>query len=224
MRILVVEDYPPVRTAVVSALRESGYAVDEVATGDAGLARGLERDYDVIVLDLMLPGLDGLSLLRALRERERTSHVLILTARDTLEEKTAGLDLGADDYLVKPFEMEELLARVRALLRREYAQKQPVLRIGHLEINTNTHGVKVGGAPVELTAREYVLLEYLALRTGQVVSRAEIWEHIYDDKANTSSNVVDVYIGYLRKKLERPHGPRLLHTRRGEGYLLGPVE
>ena len=220
MRLLVVEDYAPLRRSIVQALREEHYSVDEAERGDDGLALAHANDYDVILLDLMLPGVDGFAFLRDLRAAGRPSHVLILTARDAVDDRVKGLDLGGDDYLVKPFAIEELLARVRALLRREYAQKSPVLRIGHLEIETASHRVAVDGEPVELTAREYALLAYLARRVGQVVSRLEIWEHVYDERSKTTSNVVDVYIGYLRKKIERPGRPKLLQTRRGEGYML----
>ena len=170
MRILIVEDYAPIRTAVAQALREDGdHAVDEAADGNEGLLRASSVDYDVLVLDLMLPGLDGLEVLRRLREGGHQSHVLILTAREEVEDRVRGLDLGADDYLVKPFAMEELLARVRALLRREYTRKAPVIKVGPLEVHTSDHSVRLKGEPVELTAREYSLLEYLAYRTGQVV-------------------------------------------------------
>ena len=225
MRLLVVEDFAPIRTAVHQALREEGYAVDVAEDGDQA-ARMLALDeYDAVVLDIMLPGRDGLSLLEELRERERRDPVLLLTARDELDDRIRGLDLGADDYLVKPFAMDELLARVRALLRRGYDRRSPVLRFGHVEIRTTDHRVTVDGAPVELTAREYALLHYLAVRAGEVVTRTDIWEHLYDDTAETTSNVVDVYIGYLRKTLHVDGRPGLIQTRRGEGYLLAaPAE
>jgi len=223
MRILVVEDYTPLRAAIAKALREEQLSVDEAETGSEGLHMALAGEYDVIVLDLMLPGVSGLDILRQLRDRGDKCHVLILTAKDTIEDRIAGLDCGADDYLVKPFAMGELLARVRALLRREYDQKDPVLTIGHVTINTATHGVTVAGDAIKLTAKEYALLEYLAMRRDQVVTRTAIWEHVYDDRSTSTSNVVDVYIGYLRKKIERDDHPRLLHTRRGEGYVLTDV-
>jgi len=220
MRILVVEDYAPLRAAVVKALREEGYAVDEAADGPEGLSFAVTEPYDIIVLDLMLPGLPGLDVLERLRRDGVQSHVLILTARDTVADRVRGLDLGADDYLVKPFAVAELLARVRALLRRAYTRKDPVLLFGHDPAPTENHQVEVAGKPIDMTAREYALLEYLALRAGQVVTRTEIWEHLYDERSDATSNVVDVYIGYLRKKLEGPNLPRLIHTRRGEGYIL----
>jgi len=220
MRILVVEDYVPVQAAVAKALREEGHAVDVAGDGPEGLAFAVTEPYDVIVLDLMLPGMSGLEVLERMRQDGVQSHVLILTARDTVEDRVRGLDLGADDYLIKPFAVEELLARVRALLRRAYAKKETVLHVGHVRIHTGSHQVEVVGEPIDLTAREYALLEYLALRAGQVVTRTEIWEHLYDEQSNATSNVVDVYVGYLRKKLEGPGLPRLIHTRRGEGYIL----
>ena len=222
MRILVIEDYPPVRKAVVQALREEGYSVDECGDGEEGLFLGSGGGYDVIVLDWMLPGMDGLELLRRIRDKGGKVHVIMLTARDSVDDRVVGLDGGADDYLVKPFAMEELLARVRALVRREYDQKAPVLEVGHVVIQTADHTVRIDDEAIELTAKEYALLEYLAHRTGQVVSRTEIWQHIYDERSTATSNVVDVYIGYLRKKLERPDRPKVLHTRRGEGYVFGP--
>jgi len=224
MRILVIEDYAPVRNAVVQALREDGHSVDAAADGEGGLAAALATAYDLCVLDLMLPGVNGLEVLRRLRARGVGTQVLVLTARDGVPDRVHGLDLGADDFLTKPFAMEELLARVRALLRRAYGKPAPVLRIGHVELNTATHEVRVEDEAIVLTAREYALLEYLALRTGEVVSRTDIWEHLYDEGADSTSNVVDVYVGYLRKKLERPGKPRLLHTRRGAGYVLGVEE
>jgi len=224
MRILVVEDYPPVRKSVVKALREEGFSVDEAADGALALVMASGGRYDVLILDLMLPELGGLEVLERLRRAGETCHVILLTAKDTVPDRVAGLDLGADDYLVKPFAMEELVARVRALLRREYKKKEPIVRVGHVEVNTADHSVRADGEAVELTAKEYALLEYLALREGEVVTRTEIWQHIYDERASATSNVVDVYVGSLRKKLARPGRPKLLHTRRGEGYLLRSPE
>ena len=221
MRVLDVEDYRPVRSALTDGLREQGFAVDAAADGAEGLWYAESNDYDAIVLDLMLPKLDGLEVLTRLRRAGSAAPVLILTARDTLADRVDGLNLGADDYLVKPFEFAELLARVRALVRRRYASKDPVLHIADLEVDTVARKVRRAGESVELSAREYALLELLVLRAGAVVSRTEIWEHIYDFGSEAQSNVVDVYIGYLRKKLERPHLVKLIHTRRGEGYVLG---
>ena len=221
MRVLVVEDYAPVRKAVTQGLQEAGFAVDAAADGREGLWYAQSGAYDVIVLDLMLPEMDGLSVLRQLRQEGQAARVLVLTARDTLEDRVRGLDQGADDYLVKPFAFEELLARVRALVRRRYEASDPVLRIDDLEIDTTAKLVRRAGEPVELTAREFALLEYLAVRAGQLVSRTDIWEHVYDFNASAQSNVVDVYIGYLRKKLEHPGSRALIHTRRGQGYMLG---
>lgn len=220
MRLLVIEDYDPLRRAICQGLRQAGYAVDVAADGAEGRWLATSGDYDVVVLDLMLPGVDGLEILRELRELRSSTHVLVLTAKDTLEDRVRGLDLGADDYLVKPFAFEELLARIRALVRRRYGAKDPELQIGELRIDTRRREVRLAGESVELTAREYALLEFLALRTGEVVSREEIWEHVYDFHSSARSNVVDVYIGYLRKKLESGSASRLIHTRRGQGYLL----
>jgi two-component system OmpR family response regulator len=220
LRILVVEDYVPLRRAVAKALREEGYSVDEAENGGEALACAAGDGHDVVLLDLMLPGIDGLEVLQRLRSNASRAQVLILTARDAVGDRVRGLDLGADDYLAKPFAMEELLARVRALVRRRYERTSPIVRVAHLELDTSRHEARIAGALVKLTAREYALLEYLALRAGQVVSRTDIWQHIYDDDASTTSNVVDVYVGYLRKKLERADLPRLLHTRRGAGYIL----
>jgi two-component system OmpR family response regulator len=221
MRVLVVEDYPPIRKAVAKGLREAGFAVDAACDGEEGLWYATSNDYDVVVLDLMLPGVDGLTILSRLRAQGRAAHVLILTAKDAVSERVKGLDLGADDYLVKPFAMEELLARVRALARRAYCVKNPCLEIGDLRIETAAQRVWRGSEEVHLTAREYALLEYLAMRRGEVVSRADIWEHVYEFNSEADSNVVDVYIGYLRKKIEQSHKPPLIRTLRGRGYSLG---
>lgn len=224
MKVLLVEDYAPLSKAVRQGLQEAGFAVDVAGDGEEGLWYARSSDYDVIVLDLMLPRVDGLTLLKRLRTEGRTAHVLILTAKDTIADRVAGLDLGADDYLVKPFAFDELLARVRALVRRRYEARSPTIRVADLEINIGRKTVQRMGEPIELTAREYALLEYLALRVGQLVTRTEIWEHVYDFNASVQSNVVDVYIGYLRRKIERPGRQRLIHTRRGQGYVLAEKE
>jgi two-component system OmpR family response regulator len=223
MRVLVVEDDDPLRRQMVRGLTEAGYAVDQSANGPDGLALASSTDYDVLVLDLMLPGLDGLSLLKQLRDRPRETRVLILTARDALRDKVRGLDLGADDYLVKPFAFEELLARVRALVRRRYGRGETTVRVGDLEVDTAARVVRAAGEVVELTAREYSILEVLALRVGHVVTRDEIAEHIYDWARDVGSNVVDVYVGYLRRKFTEAGLPALIRTHRGLGYSLdGP--
>jgi DNA-binding response OmpR family regulator len=224
MRILVIEDFELLRTAVCQGLREAGYAVDFAADGQTGLWQAKSGDYDVIVLDLMLPKLDGLTLLRQLREGGCASHVLILTAKDTTPDRVKGLDCGADDYLVKPFELAELLARVRALVRRHYKAKNPVLRIDDLEIDTAIRAVRRGGQVIELTPREYALLEFLVLRQGEIVTRSDVWEHVYEFNDDATSNVVDVFIGHLRRKIEMPGRTRLIHTRRGHGYVLAAKE
>jgi DNA-binding response OmpR family regulator len=221
MRLLLVEDYRPLRESLTKGLRETGFAVDSTGDGKEGLWYARSNHYDVIILDLMLPGLDGLSLLKKLRAEGRQDHVLILTAKDTVEDRILGLDLGADDYLVKPFAFQELLARVRALVRRSYRTKNPLLEVLDLRIDLTRQRVWRAGAGIELTPREYALLEYLALRAGQVVSRTDIWEHVYEFNSSASSNVVDVYIGYLRKKIDCPGRPSLINTVRGRGYVLG---
>jgi len=224
MRILVVEDYAPLRRSLSQGLKEAGFSVDESGDGEEGRWYAKSNAYDVIVLDLMLPKLDGISLLKGLRAEGNRSHVIILTARDGVEDRVRGLDLGADDYLVKPFAFDELLARVRALTRRAYNAKNPVIAIGDLEVDTTAKEVRRGGVRIDLTAREYSLLECLALRAGALVTRSELEEHCYDFNADVSSNVIDVYIGYLRKKIERPDKPKLIHTRRGQGYVLAAEE
>lgn len=220
MRILLVEDYTPVRESVAQALAEAGFAVDASADGEEGLWYARSGAHDAIVLDIALPKLDGLTMLQRLRASGHQTPVLLLTARDTVDDRVIGLNAGADDYLVKPFALAELLARVRALLRRKYEQADPIIRIQDLELDTRSRAVRRAGERIDLTAREYELLEYLAHRAGQIVSRTEIWDHLYDLDAAAESNVVDVYIGYLRKKLEHPGSPRLIHTRRGQGYVL----
>lgn len=221
MRVLVVEDYAPIRESVLQTLTEEGFAVDATGDGKEGLWYATTNPYDAIVLDLNLPGLAGLDVLKQLRGRSGSAPVLVLTARDGVDDRVKGLNAGADDYLVKPFAMAELVSRVRALVRRGYGRKNPVIRVADLTIDTTARKVSRAGKDVELTAREFALLEYLAMRAGQVVSRSEIWEHVYDFGSDAESNVVDVYIGYLRRKLDQRGKPRLISTRRGQGYVLG---
>lgn len=218
MRVLVVEDYSPIRLAVRDGLAEQGYAVDVASNGEDGLWLAEQNPYDVIVLDVMLPKVDGIEIVKRLRGKGSQVGVLMLTARDTVADRVTGLDSGADDYLVKPFELSELFARVRALVRRGYTAKDPVLRVADLVIDTVKRTVKRGDASIGFSPREYALLEYLAIRAGEVVTRTEIWEHVYDFRSDAQSNVVDVYVSYLRKKLGQP---ALIHTRRGYGYVLG---
>jgi len=220
VRVLVVEDYEPLARSVAQGLREAGYAVDVSGDGEEGLWYAESNAYDAIVLDVMLPKLDGLSLLRKLRDGKNAAAVLLLTARDSVTDRVAGLDAGADDYLVKPFAFDEMVARVRAIIRRRYQVQESVVRVADLEVDTSARVVRRAGATISLSAREYALLEYLALRRGQVVTRAEIWEHVYDFASDPSSNVVDVYIGYLRKKIDQEHEAKLIQTRRGQGYML----
>jgi DNA-binding response OmpR family regulator len=221
MRLLVVEDYKPLQQSIVKGLREAGFAVDVTGDGREGLWYAKSNEYDVIILDIMLPGLDGLSILKQLRNIGNKTHILILTAKDTLDDKVKGLDFGADDYLIKPFAFEELLARLRALIRRHYQQKRACITIEDIKIDLSKQQVYRKNQPVILTPREYALLEYLAVRAGQIVTRTDIWEHVYDFNSSATSNVVDVYIGYLRKKLETQGKAALIHTIRGRGYMLG---
>lgn len=220
MRILVVEDFDPLRNAIVQGLQEAGMAVDSAATGTDGQWYSESNSYDVVVLDLMLPEIDGLSLLRRIREAKRAMRVLILTAKGHVDDRVECLNAGADDFLIKPFAFAELLARVRSLIRRKYDCLEPILKISDLEIDTSSCTVRRGERQIELTAREYALLEYLAYRSGELVTRTDIWEHVYDFGSRSHSNVVDVYIGYLRRKIEQDHSPKLIHTRRGQGYML----
>ncbi len=220
MRVLVVEDYPPLVRSISQGLREAGYAVDTATDGEEGLALAEASPYDVIVLDIMLPKLDGLGVVARLRKKKNAVPVLLLTARDTVGDRVKGLDVGADDYLIKPFALEELKARVRALIRRGYQKTENEIRIGDLVLDLTARTVTRAAKVIALSAKEYALLEYLATRTGQVVSRSEIWDHVYDFASEPSSNVVDVYIGYLRKKIDLEGSTKLIHTRRGLGYVL----
>ncbi len=221
MRVLLIEDSAPIVRAVRQGLEEEGFAVDVAVDGEEGDVKARATAYDVIVLDRMLPKVDdGLSLLKKWRAAGITTHVLVLTAKTMTQDKVAGLDTGADDYLTKPFEFAELLARVRALVRRGHHQKDPVLRCYDLEIDTAARSVKRAGQQVHLTPREYALLEFLAFHRGKVVTRSMIWEHLYDEYDENTSNVVDVYIRYLRNKIDKNFDPPLILTRWGEGYML----
>ena len=221
MRLLVVEDYTPLRESLARGLRDSGYAVDATGDGAEGQWYAENHPYDVIVLDLMLPGASGLEILGALRTAGNTTPVLVLTAKDTIEDRVLGLDLGADDYLVKPFAFEELLARLRALVRRRYERADRVIKVADLEIDTLARRATRAGQILPLSAREYALLEYLANRAGHVVTRTERWDHAYDEAAEPGSNVLDVHISHLRRKIDDGHATKLIHTRRGQGYVLG---
>ena len=220
MRLLLIEDHKPLVRALKKGLEEEGFAVDVAYDGEEGDYKGRSAQYDVVILDLMLPKEDGLSLLQRWRRQGVKTHVLVLTARGTIEDKVRGLNLGADDYLTKPFQLDELLARLRALVRREHQVKDPVLRVCDLEIDTAARSVKRGGRPIHLTPREFALLQFLAYHRGKVVSRSMIWDHLYDETDETTSNVVDVYIRYLRNKIDKDFSPPLILTRWGEGYMM----
>lgn len=220
MRILLIEDYKQMVRALKKGLEEEGFAVDVALDGEEGGYKAETADYDVIILDLMLPKEDGLSLLKRWRNKGLKSHVLVLTARSSIEDKVTGLDLGADDYMTKPFQLEELLARLRALIRRGHNVKDPIIRIHDMELDTNARTVKRSGKAIHLTPREYALLEFLSFHRGKVVTRSMIWEHLYDEHDENTSNVVDVYIRYLRNKIDKDFSPALIMTRWGEGYML----
>ncbi len=220
MRVLLVEDSPKLRRTIAIALRKVGYVVDAAADGPEGLWLAESNSYDTIILDLMLPGMDGLSLLRKLREGGRNAPVLILTVKGTVEDRVTGLRAGADDYLAKPFALEELLARVGSLVRRNYGQRNPMLRVADLELDTDARTAVRAGRRIDLQPREYRLLEFLIHHQGKVVTRAQIEEHIYDSGTELFSNAVESTISSLRKKLEAPNSPPLIHTRRGVGYTL----
>jgi two-component system, OmpR family, response regulator len=215
VRVLVIEDEPDIRRLLREILEESGYSVDTAADGCDGLSKATVWPYDAVILDLLLPQMDGWDVLEQLRETHKTP-VLILSARDALSDRVLGLDLGADDYLVKPFERAELLARLRALIRRSAGQTQTTLRLGDLMIDLRGRCVKRGENDLGLTAREFALLEYLVLHRGRVVSRSEIYDHLLDDADNSLSNSLDVHISNLRKKLCTD----VIETRRGQGYVI----
>ena len=215
MRILIVEDEADLLSGLAKALREEGYAIDTAEDGEEGLYKAESYDYDAVVLDVMLPKLDGWGVLEKLRKQKKTP-VLMLTARDASRDRVRGLDIGADDYVVKPFDLPELLARLRALIRRAAGETRNVIEIGEVIIDTAARSVTNNGAPVTLTAREYSLLEFLALHRREVVTRTALYEHLFDEDDCTLSNLLDVHVSNLRKKL----GAEFITTRRGHGYCI----
>jgi two-component system copper resistance phosphate regulon response regulator CusR len=220
MRILLVEDEPAAARMLAKGLREQAYAVDIAADGESALYQAEINEYDLIVLDVMLPIKDGLEVCRELRAAGSALPVLMLTARDAVEDRIAGLDTGADDYLIKPFDFHELLARVRALLRRGPALREETLIVADLRINTRARRVERAGRSIEMTAKEYALLEYLARRADEVVGRADIAEHVWDENFDPFSNLIEVYVQRLRRKIDGGASRKLIRTRRGEGYVL----
>ena len=220
MRILVVEDEPAAAAVLAKGLREHSYAVDIAADGAAAMAQVGDTDYDLVILDVLLPRINGLDLCRRLRDFGSTVPILMLTARGGLEQRVEGLDAGADDYLSKPYHFPELVARVRALLRRGPALTNAEVRIADLVIDTRSRTATRGGRDVQLTTKEFALLEYLGRRQGQVATRSDIAEHVWDDSFDPDSNLIEVYIQRLRRKIDDGHQVRLIHTRRGAGYPL----
>ncbi|MBT5708798.1 response regulator transcription factor [bacterium] len=221
MRVLIVEDSGKLREAVKTALRRSGFSVDATGDGEEGLWLAENNPYDALILDIMLPGIDGLTILERLRKRDNPSPVLLLTARDTIDDRVSGLNAGADDYVVKPFALKELIARVKALCRRGYGQHTRLLQVDDLTLDAGSKLVGRSGNVISLTAREFAILEYLLLNKGRVVSRSDIEAHIYDDLVSPVSNVVDSAVCTLRKKLEYKTGAKpLIHTRRGQGFIV----
>lgn len=220
MRLLLVEDEKKVLSFIKKGLEEEGYAVDTAADGETGLDMGLDGIHDLIILDISLPQKDGLSVLRALRKHNIITPVLLLTARTAVEDRVTGLDTGADDYLTKPFAFQELLARVRALLRRKADAKSPLLNVADLTLDPVRHLVSRGEKKIELTAKEFALLDYFMRNPDRVLTRTMIADHVWDYGFDSETNVIDVYINYLRNKIEIGSKPRLIHTVRGVGYVL----
>lgn len=220
MRVLVVEDEKKVARFIQQGLEEEHYAVDVAHDGERGLQMAEAENYDLLILDVMLPKMNGIELVKALRAKPKTTPVLLLTAKTATEDKVAGLDSGADDYLTKPFAFEELLARVRSLLRRGSFEKSIILKVADLELDTVKHKAKRGGKTIELTAKEYSLLEYLMRNKDRVLSRTIISEHIWDYNFDTGTNIIDVYVNHLRNKVDEGFEPKLIHTVRGVGYVM----
>lgn len=220
MRVLIVEDEKKISDFIKRGLREEGYSVDSAYDGEEGHFLATTGEYDLIVLDIMLPGIDGISLCRKLREEKIVTPIMMLTAKDSVKDKVKGLDSGADDYLIKPFAFEEFLARIRALLRKRDSTAVTKMQIMDLVLDLMTHKVTRSGKEIELTTKEYALLEYLMRNAGAVVTRTMISEHVWDVNFDTYTNVIDVYINYLRNKIDKGHKYKLIHTLRGRGYTL----
>ena len=220
MRILLVEDEPSAARMMAKGLREQTYAVDIAQDGEGALYQANVNDYDLIILDIMLPGKDGFEVCRELRAAGSPVPVLMVTARGTIDDRVGGLDIGADDYLTKPFDFRELLAHIRALLRRGQSLQPDTIKVDDLEVDTRARQVRRAGRGVYLTAKEYALLEYLARRAGEVVARSDIAEHVWDESFDPFSNLIEVYVQRLRRKIDDGHATKLLHTRRGAGYVL----
>ena len=220
MRLLIVEDDPSLQAVLKRRLTVEGYAVDACTSGSEGLSYARCASYDIIILDIMLPGMDGLTVLRELRREANQSGVLLLTARDGIEDRVIGLDAGADDYLVKPFAFEELLARLRTILRRQVVATPALMRTEDLTLDPSTHEVIRAGQSIFLSAKEYKLLQYMFHNQGIVLTRAQILDHVWSNESMVESNVVDVYIRYLRNKIDRNAPVKLIHTVRGFGYVL----
>lgn len=220
MRVLLVEDERQLAHIIKKGLEEEGYSIDVAYNGEEGLYMVENLPADIVVLDILLPKVDGLSILSKIRKKGIKTPVLLLTAWDSLSDKIKGLDTGADDYLTKPFEFGELLARIRALLRRKVEVKEAVIRIADLEIDTASHEVKRRGRVIPLSAKEYAILEYMAYNKGRVITRTEITEHIYNESFDLDSNIIDVYINYLRNKIDKGFEKKLIYTVRGTGYIM----
>ncbi len=220
MRILVVEDERKVAQLIQKGLVEEQYLVDVALDGERGLAMSEGQHYDLFIVDVMLPKMNGLELVKGLRDHQQKAPILMLTAKTTIEDKVAGLDSGADDYLTKPFAFEELLARIRSLFRRGAQQKSTILTIADLELDTVTHKARRGGKTIELTAKEYALLDYFLQNKDRVLTRSAISEHIWDYNFDTGTNIIDVYINHLRNKVDNTFEPKLIHTVRGVGYVM----
>ncbi|NNK58484.1 MAG: response regulator [Desulfobulbaceae bacterium] len=220
MRVLLVEDEKKVASFIKKGLEEHGYAVDYGSDGKSGLVMALDEIHDLIILDINLPEIDGLTVLRQMRAKKVATPVLLLTVRATIEDKVIGLDTGADDYLAKPFSFEELLARVRALLRRSSDSKSPVFTVADLVLDPASRQVFRGSDRIELTSKEFAILEYFIRNRGRVLTRTMIIDHVWGYDFDADTNVVDVYVNYLRKKIDAPYEPKLLHTVRGTGYVL----
>lgn len=220
MRILLVEDEKKIAAFMKRGLKEEGYAVDLAGDGEAGHFLASTNEYDLIILDLMVPIMDGLTLCRKLRQEKNETPILMVTAKDSVNDKVTGLDSGANDYLTKPFSFAELLARIRALLRKKKSQESTTLKTADLELDLLSHQAHRGGQKIEVTAKEFALLEYLMRNTGIVITRTMISEHVWDINFDTDTNVIDVYVNYLRRKIDDGHQQKLIHTIRGRGYMI----